>query len=168
VAKKRAFRKYDDRKHAWLIMAEFLVIFFCLMFLLFRFVIGVSFVNGQSMVPTLQDKQMVVFVRIVPEYKVDDIVSVKMPSGDYYVKRVVAVGGDTVDIKEGKFYVNGEERSDGFGETLEAENGVSFPYTVREGQVFVLGDNRSVSVDSRKFGAIIKKDVEGKIIFDIG
>jgi signal peptidase I len=83
------------------------------------------------------------------------------------VKRVIAVAGDVVDIRGGELYVNDElvENCYGTGETLKQDGAVLYPYTVREGNVFVLGDNRLVSVDSRSFGEVNRIQIRGKIIF---
>ena len=94
----------------------------------------------------------------------------RMPSGEYYVKRVIAVGGDTVDIRKGKLYVNDEEMDEPYvnGETERKVGGVEFPYTVEDGKVFVMGDNREESMDSRDFGAVIRKQIKGKVWLYIG
>ena len=93
----------------------------------------------------------------------------RMPSGQYYVKRVIATGGDVVDIREGSVYVNDEKLEEPYLskeiDTSKKIGGVTFPYKVDTGKVFVLGDNREVSEDSREFGAVIRKQVKGKILF---
>lgn len=164
---KRVLKKYDDRKQRWLRTCVGLAILFVAMLAVFRFVAGISFVKGESMEPTLHDGELTAYVRIVPEYKRGDIVSVRMPSGEYYVKRVIAVGGDTVEVKDGQFYVNGEALDEPYvkGQTTLPENGITSPYTVEAGKVFVAGDNRENSVDSRTFGAVLKKEVQGKLLF---
>jgi signal peptidase I len=67
-------------------------------------------------------------------------------------------------------YVNGElvENTYGTGETLKQQGAVIYPYTVRKGNVFALGDNRTVSVDSRSFGEVNKVQIRGKIILRLG
>ena len=165
--KKRILHKYDGKKQRWLRIFVGLVILFVAVLIIFRFVAGISFVNGDSMMPTLKNGEMTAYIRIVPEYERGDIVSVRMPSGEYYVKRVIAVGGDVVDIKDGKIYLNGEELDESYvqGTTEIPEGGITVPYTVEEGKVFVLGDNRENSVDSRTFGAVLIKEVQGKLLF---
>ena len=165
--KKRVLRKYDDRKQRWLRTFVGLAILFIAMLAVFRFVAGVSVVKGDSMLPTLKDGELTAYVRIVPEYRRGDIVSVRMPSGEYYVKRIIAVGGDTVDVRDGRLYVNGKELDEPYaqGETQLPENGIEVPYTVEAGKVFVVGDNREVSVDSRTFGAVLTKEVQGRLLF---
>ena len=67
----------------------------------------------------------------------------------YYVKRIVALPGQTVDFKGGKLYVDGKVVEDSFGLTQPTDASVKYPVTVEENKVFVLGDNRQNSTDSR-------------------
>lgn len=99
------------------------------------------------------------------------MIVLKRPDGEEFVKRIVAVAGDTVNIQNGKLYVNGaEEKQEGtLGETLTEENNqVSYPLTVGDDQIFVLGDNREVSDDSRAFGVVDMDDVKGRIVWYMG
>lgn len=162
-------RKYDGKKHQWLLTAVNLVVIIIIAFFLVHFVFGVSLVKGKSMYPSLQNNDLVFYTRIIPGYKQGDIISVRMPSGQYYVKRVIATGGDVVDIRDGAVYVNDEKIDESYlsddVDTYRKIGGVTFPYQVEDGKVFVLGDNREVSEDSREFGAVIRKQVKGKILF---
>ena len=165
--KKRLLQKYDGKKQRWFRIFIGLIILFIAVVIIFRFVAGISFVKGDSMQPTLKNGELTAYIRIVPEYERGDIVSVRMPSGEYYVKRVIAVGGDVVDIKDGKLYINGEELDEPYvqGITEIPSGGITVPYTVDEGKVFVLGDNRENSVDSRTFGAVLTGEVQGRLLF---
>ena len=98
------------------------------------------------------------------------MISIRVPSGEYYVKRVTAVGGDTVDLLDGQVWVNGELLTEdrGHGETIKETGAVIYPYSVREGNVFVLGDNREISMDSRAFGEVNKRQIRGKVLFGFG
>lgn len=163
-------RRYDGLKYGWLKDAEKFLLLLLAVFLVFRFVIGVSFVKGNSMEPTLYSGEFVLYTRLVPEYQTGDVVSVKIPSGEYYVKRVIATAGDTVDIREGKVYVNGQELSEPYiqGITEPQEGSVQYPMTLEEGQVFILGDNRPKSVDSRTFGVVGERQIKGKLVLHVG
>ena len=82
-----------------------------------------------------------------------------------YIKRVIGIAGDRVQIKDGKVYVNGEELKEEYlpeGTTTKTVyyNDVIVP----EGCVYVMGDNRDQSMDSRTFGCIPLEKVEGKVI----
>lgn len=160
--------KYNGKKFGWLkdglwfvgILAAIIVVFNC--------IIGVSAVDGDSMEPTLCDGQKVVYFRLNKKPKVGDLVCIWVPSGDYYVKRVVASGGDIVDIEDGNLYVNGELIEEEYiqGQTTEVrESAVVFPYEVRENNYFVLGDNRERSKDSRTFGEVNRGQIHGIIFF---
>lgn len=168
--KKVYFEKYNNRKLEWLHSAIWFILMVAAVFIIFRFVIGFSYVSGDSMSPTLENGEAVLYLRLGKDYKPGDIISIRVPSGDYYVKRVIATGGDVVDIRDGDVYVNDRKIDDryGTGQTLEEEGTVIYPYTVREGNVFVLGDNREVSVDSRSFGEVNEIQIRGKILLRIG
>lgn len=131
-----------------------------------NFIIGISTVNGDSMYPGLRDGQIVFYMRLGSHYDRGDVVWVKMPSGERYVKRIVALEGDEVSVKGGRLYINGELESGDYvnGETLEMDGIVEYPYKIEPGKVFVIGDNREHSVDSRVFGAVVKSQIKGKLL----
>lgn len=87
--------------------------------------------------------------------------------GNRLVKRVIGVAGDEIDIKNGFVYVNGNKIEEPYvkGETETRE--FNLPVMVGRNKLFVLGDNRMVSKDSRKFGLIDIKQVEGKAIYRV-
>ena len=84
----------------------------------------------------------------------------------YYVKRIIATEGQTVDIRGGKVYVDGNELSEEYinGQTFITDSAVKYPFTVSEGCVFVMGDNREHSSDSRvaRVGEIPREAILGK------
>ena len=87
----------------------------------------------------------------------------------YYVKRIIALPGQTVDIKDGNVYVDGKLFNEPYfkGVTNITDHSVSYPLTVDEGMVFVMGDNRSNSEDSRssRLGQVPFEAVVGKAQF---
>lgn len=170
MKKGRHFRKYDGLKYGWLKDAEKFVVLLLLVFCVFRFVIGFSFVKGESMEPTLQSGELVMYGRFYREYEKGDVVSVKIPSGQYYVKRVIATAGDTIELREGKVYVNEELLEEPYvqGETISQKGKVRYPLTLEEGQVFVMGDHRTESLDSRTFGVVGERQIKGKLWFRAG
>ena len=94
-----------------------------------------------------------------------DILIVKYPGkGDTaYVKRVVGLAGDTIEVREGVLYRNGEAVKEDY--TLDDEMKYTFEsYTVPEGNYFVLGDNRNDSLDSHMIGPIPKEDIVGHAV----
>lgn len=89
------------------------------------------------------------------------------PKHSSLVKRVIGVEGDEIDIKNGYVYLNGNKLEEAYvkGETLSGE--FKLPVKVGHNKLFVLGDNRPVSKDSRKFGLIDLKQVEGKAVYRV-
>lgn len=84
------------------------------------------------------------------------------------IKRVIATGGQTVDLVDGRVYVDGVALDEPY--TLgkpsnDLHSGIEYPYTVPEGFVWVMGDNRTNSADSRAFGAIPLDSVTGRAVF---
>jgi signal peptidase I len=99
--------------------------------------------------------------------KIGTGVGLVQPSTEEFIKRVVALPGETVDIKDGRVYVNGRELVEPYlppGTTTLA-NGSQFPITIPEGRLWVMGDNRGNSSDSRFFGPIPQDTVVGRTIF---
>lgn len=84
-----------------------------------------------------------------------------------YIKRVIAVPGDEVDIRDGFVYVNGEKIDEPYVKVSGAteERIVSFPLTVQPEKVLVMGDNREYSQDSRNIGMIDYERIKGKAVF---
>ena len=150
----------------------FLVAAIILIFsLLFRFVI----VSGPSMFNTLVDGDFLLLLSNTfyknPQY--GDIVVISMDDfdeGEPIVKRIIATEGQTVDIdfEEGIVYVDGTALEESYTYTpTNTYQGIQFPLTVDDGCVFVLGDNRNISKDSRnpEIGLIDKREILGKAIF---
>lgn len=166
VKKRRFLGKYDDQKIWWLRFLKTMLAAGVVIALVFLFIIGISHVSGSSMYPTLQNGQPVIFLRLGKEYKKGDIISARFPNGEYYVKRVVATAGDTVEIKDGYLYINGEKETGEYinGKT-EEQTGVRYPLELKNGQFFLVGDNRENSVDSRTFGPIAVSQTRGKVLF---
>jgi signal peptidase I len=131
----------------------------------FSFVFGVMRVSDPNMSPSLQDGDLVFFYRIDKRYAARDVV-VYEHNGFATLGRVVAVGGETVNIDSRGLIVNGAyQQEQGItSETTQVADGVTFPLTVAEGSVFVLGDNRSEAVDSRIVGCVPADQTLGKVI----
>lgn len=98
-----------------------------------------------------------------------DIIVFKSPEADkQLIKRLVAIEGDKVEIKDGKVYVNGELSLIGLPEEPETPSGAKPEFTnltVQKGYVYVLGDNRPFSMDSTELGPIEAKWITGRAIF---
>lgn len=82
-----------------------------------------------------------------------------------YVKRVIGVPGDEINIKDNKVYVNNKLLNETYIKGNTIKGTIEYPVVVPEGKLFVIGDNREISVDSRKFGFVDYKSIEGKVIY---
>ena len=165
--KKRFLSKYDGQKYGWFLLAKEFVLALLGLTILFNVLIGVSRVTGESMKPTLQPGDVVFFTRFNLSYDRGDVVMARMPSGEYYVKRIVGLEGDIIDLIEGQLYVNGQPEPDlgAVGPTQPEDGIVTYPYTVEPGKYFLVGDNRPHSEDSRSFGALPETSIRGKLLF---
>jgi signal peptidase I len=83
------------------------------------------------------------------------------------IKRVIAVAGDTVDIRDGKVYINGEVIEEPYIKGSTPSMSDIYPLTLKDGEFFVMGDNRENSSDSRSFGPIKRENIEGRAMFRI-
>lgn len=137
-------------------------------FLLF-FVAQSYLVEGYSMEPTLSNGERVMIEKISYRFRAPkrgEIVIIKNPLAkkDIYIKRVVGVPGDFIEIKQGSVYLNGSLLEEDY-----IKEPVAFWYSneflVPKDHVFVLGDNRNHSDDSRRIGPIPYKNVLGKVLF---
>ena len=127
-------------------------------------------VRSDSMAPTIQDGDALVIDKLTYLFRdplVGEIVITADPqSGDVIVKRVVAVGGDEIGIEDGVLIRNGDVVTDDVTDADDSGmDGRYFgPITVPAGEVFVLGDNRVVSIDSRAFGTLVVDDIGGRVL----
>ena len=104
--KAKSAKRYSGWRWKWLREGRRFVLLVAAAVLVFRFVIGFSVVDGVSMSPTLQSGDVVIYTRINPAVRRGDVLSLKLTSGEYYVKRAVALAGDVVELADGVLYVN--------------------------------------------------------------
>jgi signal peptidase I len=126
-------------------------------------------VYGTSMTPTLEDGEIVILNKGA-KTRTGDIIAFYY-NNKILIKRVIANAGDWVDIAEdGTVTVNGQELDEPYVTELAlGECDIEFPYQVPDERVFVLGDHRSVSVDSRstQVGCVSQEQIVGKLIFRV-
>ncbi len=158
-------------------IVEFIVILaisFALVFLVIRpFVVEAFFIPSESMVHTLEVGDRVLtnkFIYRFTEPERGDILVFKSVDGSSdlkdrkdLIKRVVGVPGDTIQVRRGKLFVNGEAQKEPYvnEETVDFQAPYG-PKKVPEGHVFMMGDNRGNSSDSRVFGPLPKENIEGQ------
>jgi signal peptidase I len=158
-------------------IVETLVLTLIIFFVIQTFVAQPYRVQQVSMERTLEPDQYVLVDKLTPRfdaYKRGDIVVFNPPAnwvqaqGQPYIKRVIGIGGDTVELKDGKVLVNGTAlvehyvyQEDGDSQPTDALIGVG-KWVVPTGQLFLMGDHRSNSADSREFGPVDISAVIGR------
>lgn len=122
----------------------------------------VSRISGHSMYPTLSDGDYVLLNPFARRFASGDIVTAKVDN-EIIVKRVIGTGGDNITITNtGEVSVNGEKLSEPY--ICRTSGAKTYCVTVPENHIWLMGDNRGASTDSRTFGAVSVYDVTGKII----
>ncbi len=147
----------------------------CLLF--FSFIMSQNKIPSSSMASTLNVNDRLLVSPIPFYYKnpVRGEIVVFHQEGEMWVKRVVGMPGDSIDIREGDVYINGilyDEQAYLKNTGISTPNSpwdepVDFPYTVPHNHYFLMGDNRMDSRDSRYIGAISRDEIVGKPIFRI-
>lgn len=144
-----------------------IIIAVVLAFCIRTFIVEPYMVSGPSMQPTLQNGERLLvnkFLYYVSSPKQDEIVIFKYPLDESrdFIKRVIAVGGDTVELRDGTVYVNGVAKEENY--TKEPNHSNYRKAVVPKDHIFVLGDNRNNSEDSRysDVGFVPLKLVKGK------
>ena len=133
---------------------------------LFTFLFGIIRYQDPSMAPAIKDGDLVLFYQYTSVgYLPQDVIVLKN-NGQRQVSRVVATAGDTVDITEDGLVINGalQQEPEIYQKTERYQEGVSFPLTVPEEQVFVLNDSRTGAADSRIYGCVKIEDTVGKVM----
>lgn len=120
--------------------------------------------KGNSMFPAIKDGDLMIGFRLERGYVKDDVVIYEI-DGKQRVGRIAATGSDYISFTEnGAILVNGTTQMQEILYPTYAKDGVEFPYTVPDGCVFILGDYRTQSEDSRDFGAVPIENIRAKVI----
>lgn len=126
-------------------------------------------IYGASMTPTLYDGELVVSVK-TSEMEKGDVIAFYY-NNKILVKRVIASAGEWVELdEEGNLYINGKLQDEPYiEEKALGECDIEMPYQVPEGRIFVMGDHRSVSVDSRSssVGCVAEEQIVGKLVYKV-
>ena len=134
--------------------------------IMFTFLFGFIRYGEPSMSPAIKDGDLVIYHRYTKlGYLAQDTIVLKY-NGQTQARRVIATAGDVVDITEDGLIINGamQLEMDIYQDTERYIEGVSFPLTVQEGYVFVLGDSRTGATDSRIYGPVKIDDTLGKVM----
>ena len=173
----RAHKKREKLPHDIFDFVEFFVIAFAVILLIFTFFIRQTVVTGGSMLPTLTNGDRLIISNFFYTPKAGDVVVIQiedeiaekrplvLAKDSSIIKRVIATEGQTVRIQNGIVYVDGAPLEADFTYFPDVDSMAEI--TVSEGHVFVMGDNRIVSLDSRVLGEIDERTVIGKVLFRI-
>lgn len=121
-------------------------------------------VDGESMYPTLDDKEILILKKYDNSYERFDIVVFDY-NNSKLVKRIIGLPGETVAYKDNELYINGEKFEDVDLKVITSDFELSA--VIPDDYYFVLGDNRNNSIDSRRIGLISKNDILGTTNFSI-
>lgn len=156
----------------------YIVIIMVFVFFVPRYVFQMTIVDGESMTETLQDKDRLFVEKVSYRFGDPDRfdIIVFYPYGredpdDYYVKRIIGLPGETVQIKDSVIYINNEPLSENYRkEQYMAYNGIAGePLLLGEDEYFVLGDNRNGSTDSRDpdTGPVKRENIDGRVVLRV-
>ncbi|HLR68066.1 signal peptidase I [Virgibacillus alimentarius] len=161
----------SKKKNEWVEWIKAIVIAIVIAFLLRNFVFATSIVDGDSMAPTLENGERVVFNKfsyLIGDPEHGDIVIIQRPQKNY-VKRIIGLPGETIEIVNHDIYINGKKYEENFvNKEAKMLTGNFGPIKIPEGSYFVMGDNRAISKDSRNgLGFISRDDIIGRSEFII-
>lgn len=167
-------RPLKKRRRGAKSLEYFLVILLCLIFVyafLRPFVAEVLFIPSGSMSPTLEAGDHVLAeklsYRFADPVRKDLVVFRSPESGEILIKRVVGLPAETVEIRDGVLFVNGEPKREAYVDYRLTDGVFYGPERVPESHFFVMGDNRPDSTDSRSFGAVSQTELQGKAVLSI-
>jgi signal peptidase I len=165
----------ESRSHFWgeaRLLFRDLVFALMIMALVLVFVAQPVKVEGTSMLPRLHDGERIFVNKLIyyglPEIERGDIVVFWFPNDPTksYIKRVIGLPGETVQMRAGRIFVNGKELQEPYLETsLNVASNDEPPIYVKPHYYFVMGDNRDNSSDSRTWGLVPEKYIYGKALF---
>lgn len=122
--------------------------------------IKIVFVAGDSMLPNYENGNLVIATKW-QEASTGDVVVIRSPSNKNAIKRIIGMAGDTIEIIDGQLYRNSEIVIEGY---IVKDRTTFSPVFIPEGMVFVLGDNRPNSIDSREYGCLPIDEIIGTVM----
>lgn len=164
----RRFIPWRESDRRLLVAAAILAVALGIFITVFYVVFTTIRIDGPSMAPTLLNGDRILLTKGYPDPAVGDVLSVNVPDelgrSVRVIKRVTAIGGDTVEVYGDRIYVNGDLAPHGYGEVPEHDDFYAPPFVVPDGTVYVAGDNRGVSYDSRIVGPVPVSAVNGRVV----
>jgi signal peptidase I len=161
----------ENKLITWLIEAAIIILAIVIMVVVRQHVYDVAIVTSRSMEPTLMVGDRVIFDHrrsLAGKWQRGDVIFFDPPEtwpdedGMVLVKRIVGLPGETIEVKNGHIYANGQDIQIATHEDAEDNMG---PRILGKDQYFVLGDNRANSEDSRTNGPISANDIRGRTVF---
>ena len=137
-----------------------------LLVLLLRLAFGITPMANDDMAPRISAGDLLLYYRLADDWTTGDVL-VFEKDGEQYVGRIVASGGDTVEVTDqATLVVNGSTvlENDIYYTTPKYDNGVTYPLTLAEDEFFILCDYREGARDSRYFGPVSESEIKGKVI----
>lgn len=161
----------EENRSLLSVIAEFVIIFvvaYILAYGLQNYFFGNFQIEQHSMEPTLYEGDRVLINRIGYRFSTpqrSDIVILIDPMGSSndFVKRVIGLPGDKLEIRRGTTYIDGKELDEPYLAADRSSENIG-PITIHPDEYFVMGDNRTVSSDSRRFGPVKRTNILGKVI----
>lgn len=163
-AEEKRRRRNREEIKSFLLRLMVLLLF---LWVLFGICFGIAPVKNGDMFPRISAGDLMLYYRLEKSYNSQDVI-VYEKDGAQRVGRVIAHGGDTVEITgDGELHINGSivmENNVFYNTYPYTEGNVTYPLTLAEDEVFVLGDYREGARDSRYYGAIRSDEIKGKVI----
>lgn len=169
-------KKVNKKKNMWLEISVYILLLFVCGFIIPQYVLQRTIIEGSSMESNLYNGENVLVDKVSKHFKdferFDIIVFYPYGKGteEYYIKRVIGLPGEEIQIIDSTIYINGEKLSEDYGKDPMTTGGIAEePILLGEDEYFVLGDNRIVSQDSRSeaVGPVSKDNIAGKVILRI-
>lgn len=148
------------------------VLVFCVIFCFYTFVGQFTLVFGSSMETTLSNGDFLFMEKITKTFQSDYkrfqiiVFNSDDPDEPLYIKRIIALPGETIQLKNGEIFINGKRLNESYGYEKFLDAGIAEnPITLSDDEYFVLGDNRNNSKDSRMIGPVQEESICGHIVF---
>lgn len=158
------------KQESWLNFGLKLLIMVAVVLLFTQYIVPPYVVNGQSMEPNFHTGDRVItdqaIFKLFEQPQRDEVIILKEPqTGEVLIKRVIGLPGDTVEVRDSTVYVNGDALNEPF---IQFKTDYNYgPFLVPPGEYFVMGDNRSNSLDSHIFGPVPSSDIIARVLFTL-